>query len=185
MPSSASISELVLGARRGEAHAFAELARRHLKAAYAVALSVLGAPADAEDVAQEALVVAFEKLESCREPERFAGWLMQIVRNRARNQLVTRKLKGAQDVPEGIEAWAPADTDRSVLRAELLAALNTLPPLQREVVLLHDLDGWTHAEIASALGTSEVMSRQHLFVARQALRGKLKETDAVVEATHE
>jgi RNA polymerase sigma factor (sigma-70 family) len=52
----------------------------------------------------------------------------------------------------------------------LLAALARLTPTQREVVLLKDLEGWDHRAIASALGVSEGMSRQHLFVARGALR---------------
>ena len=62
-----------------------------------------------------------------------------------------------------------------MLRDRLLAALARLTPVQREVVLLHDLDGATHAEIAEALGLSEVNCRQHLFVARRALRGELEE----------
>jgi DNA-directed RNA polymerase specialized sigma24 family protein len=52
----------------------------------------------------------------------------------------------------------------------LLAALDRLTPVQREVVLLKDLEGWDHRAIAAALGVSEGMSRQHLFVARGALR---------------
>lgn len=64
--------------------------------------------------------------------------------------------------------------DTGALREPLLAALNLLGEAQREVVLLHDLEGWTHGEIAGALGISEVMSRQHLFVARKKLRAELE-----------
>jgi RNA polymerase sigma factor (sigma-70 family) len=59
------------------------------------------------------------------------------------------------------------------MRQALLDALAALEPRQREVVLLHDLENWTHPEIAAALGISEVWSRQHLFRARQLLRAKL------------
>ena len=59
------------------------------------------------------------------------------------------------------------------LRRRLLDALETLSVPQREVVLLHDLEGWTHAEIAAALELSEVNCRQHLFTARRALRRQL------------
>ena len=65
-----------------------------------------------------------------------------------------------------------------VLRGHLLAALATLSSVQREVVLLHDLDGWTHAEIADALGISETNCRQHLFTARRALRAELTHEEA-------
>jgi RNA polymerase sigma-70 factor (ECF subfamily) len=60
-------------------------------------------------------------------------------------------------------------------RERLVAVLSKITPAQREVVLLHDLQGWTHPEIAESLGISEVMSRQHLFVARKALRALLGE----------
>ncbi|MBI4954596.1 MAG: RNA polymerase sigma factor [Myxococcales bacterium] len=162
---------LVARAQRGEAAAFEALARAYLRAAYSVALGFVGRPADAEDVAQDAFVQALEHLDSCREPARFAAWLLQIVRNRARNWLASRKLRDvpAADAPND----APGDgapPDAGALRGELLAALGGLGAVPREVVLLHDLEGWTHAEIAAVLGISEVMSRQHLFVARRALR---------------
>jgi len=164
-----SVAELVARARGGEPAALTELVRRHLRAAYVVALAVLGRPADAEDVSQDAFATALERLDDCREPARFSGWLLQIVRNRARNALERRKLRDpAGDV---VDAPAPAAAVSDlVLRAHLLAALATLSPVQREIVLLHDLDGWSHAELAESLGLSEVNCRQHLFTARRALR---------------
>ena len=145
--------------------------RRHLRAAYAVALAVLGRPADAEDVAQEAFIAALERIDDCREPARFSGWLIQIVRNRARNALERRRLRdSAAAVPD---TAAPSDEADVVVRAHLLGALASLTPVQREIVLLHDLDGWTHSELAEALGLTEVNCRQHLFTARRALRAEL------------
>jgi len=177
-PGEPSIADLVRGARRGETGALEELARRHLRAAFAVALAVLGRPADAEDVAQEAFLVAIERLDSCREPARFSGWLIEIVRTRALNALARRKRHDGR--AGGVDR---ADLDRTptagagfgdvALRGRLLDALDGLAPVQREVVLLHDLEGWTHAEIGAALGLSEVNCRQHLFTARRALRGVL------------
>ena len=166
-----SVAELVARARRGEPSAFDQLVRRHLRAAYAVALAVLGRAADADDVAQEAFVTALERLDDCREPARFSGWLIQIVRNRAKNALEKRKLRDSAG--ELTDVAVPGHAGDVVLRAQLLAALATLTPVQREIVLLHDLDGWTHAELADALGLSEVNCRQHLFTARRALRTEL------------
>jgi len=165
------VAELVARARRGDGGAFGELVRRHLRAAFAVALAVLGRPHDADDIAQEAFVVAFERLDDCREPARFSGWLLQIVRNRARHALEKRALRDAASDVALLPA--PAIAGDVVLRTHLLAALATLQPVQREIVLLHDLDGWTHAEIAEALGLTEVNCRQHLFTARRALRAEL------------
>jgi RNA polymerase sigma-70 factor (ECF subfamily) len=167
------VGELVRRARRGDPAAFEPLARRHMRAAYAVALAVLGRPADAEDVAQEAFVVAIERLDRCRDPDRFSGWLLEIVRTRALNALARRKRGGPSpaDVDDlGAHPGPPGD---SSLHRRLLDALATLTAPQREVVLLHDLEGWTHAEIAEALDLSEVNCRQHLFTARRALRRQL------------
>jgi RNA polymerase sigma-70 factor (ECF subfamily) len=165
---------LVRRVQRGEIAAFEPLVRAFLRPAYAVALAVLARRADAEDVAQDALVVALERIESCRHPERFAGWLLQIVRHRALNRLDERRLRdvtadGAPPEPR-VE---PADAARVGLERRLVAALAELTMAQREVVLLHDLEDWTHAEIGAALGLSEGMSRQHLFQARRRLRARL------------
>ena len=170
-----TLTGLVRRARRGETGAFEVLARRHLRAAYATALALLGRPEDAEDVAQDALLAAFERLEDCREPERFSGWLLQIVRNRALNALEKRRVR--TPAGGGVEADTlpapPMSVGEGELREQLLAGLAQLGPVQREVLLLHDLQGWTHGEIAEAVGVSEEMSRQHLMQARRAMRAAL------------
>ena len=165
---------LVRRAQHGDVSAFDPLARAFLRAAYAVALGVVARPTDAEDVAQEAFVVALEKIVSCREPARFAGWLLAIVRTRALNWVERRRLREVPRQAQSPDRAGELPTvERGQVRARLVAALAALSPLQREVVLLHDLEDWTHAEIAGALGMSELMSRQHLFQARRALRGWL------------
>ena len=166
-----TIAELVTRAQRGDPSAFDQLVRRHLRAAYAVALAVLGRPADADDIAQDAFIAALERIDDCREPARFSGWLVKIVRNRALHALEKRRLRDATD-PANEDAFVQSPHDVA-LRRHLLAALATLSPVQREIVLLHDLDGWSHSELADALGLSEVNCRQHLFTARRALRAEL------------
>jgi len=164
--------DLVRRARRGEVAAMELLARRHLRAAYVVALAVLRRPADAEDVAQEAFVVALEKLDAC-DPDRFSGWLVRIVRTRALNAADKRRIREPGEAePDASPAPAVPLGDRG-LRERLVAALDGLTRVQREVVLLHDLESWTHAEIAEALGLTENNCRQHLFAARRALRARL------------
>jgi RNA polymerase sigma-70 factor (ECF subfamily) len=165
---------LVVRAQRGEPAAVDELVRRFLRMAYSVALAVLVRPADAEDVAQDAMVVAIEQLRSCRNPRAFKGWLLQIVRNRALNAVDKRRVRELHALREPTESSAEGARPELVGRRErLLAALASIPFAQREVVLLHDLEDWTHAEVAEVVGVSEVMSRQLLFQARRTLRETL------------
>ena len=179
-----STSALVARVRAGDGGAAEVLVRRHLRAAYAVALSVLRNAGEAEDVAQDSFEIALARLESCKDPERFSGWLLQIVRRQSMDAAGrARRRGGALELSEAAHVSVPAAAERSALRSRLLAALERLTPVQREVVLLHDLEGLTHLEIASALEMSEVSSRQHLFNARRALRAHLG-SDALEEAPH-
>lgn len=141
-----------------------------------MALAILGSAMDAEDVCQDAFIRALERLEDCRNPGKFAAWLMQIVRNRARNYIDYRRVRETVDLDK-IAASSVTRTDNGVQQAELRdtlqKALAELTELQRQVVLLHDLEGWKHREIAESLDVSEVASRQHLLIARRRLREML------------
>lgn len=169
-----SLGQVVRRAQTGDPKAFEQLARQFLRGAYAVALSIVRRPSDAEDVAQDAFVLALEKIQTCREPDRFAGWLMQIVRNQAKNHLLRRKFRDVtKEDPQDLPTGESPDLRDPQLQEELLRALHALTPPEREVVLLHDLEGWTHPEISKATEHSEVMSRQHLFQARKKLKKAL------------
>ena len=181
-------SELVGRARTGNEGAFGALVERYMRPAYAVALAVTGRHEDAQDAAQEALLVALQRLEECRSPEKFAGWLMTIVRNRARNLVRREMLRDTDQVPESARSATPTperDLETVELRQSLADALGDLPEIQREIVLLHDLEGWKHGEIADRLRLPSGTVRSHLHFARKALRGALaalqpNETDEVV-----
>ncbi|MFI5311711.1 MAG: RNA polymerase sigma factor [Gemmatimonadales bacterium] len=180
-------ADLVSRALRGDGDAFDQLVRRHYRAAFSVALGVLVNRHDAEDVCQEAFVKALERLEDCREPSRFVQWLLMIVRNRALTYHSYRKVRETSELlPEIAEAPDSPATDlaRAELGDVLEKALAELNATQREVVLLHDLEGWTHKEIAESLEMTEVRSRQHLFVARKLLR-ELLGPSLAREYTHE
>lgn len=168
--------DLVLRARRGDERAFGLLVERYRRAAYAVAYSVTGRHEDAEDAAQESFLVALQRLEKCRSPERFAGWLMTIVRNRSRNLVRRESLRETDPVPLSASTRLPApdqDMERTELRAVLREALGALSDVQREIVLLHDLEGWKHREISARLGLPSGTVRSHLHFARRALREAL------------
>ena len=169
-------ADLVARCLRGDADAFDVLVRRYYRTAFAVALGVLGNRQDAEDVVQDAFVKAIDRLEDCREPAKFVQWMLVIVRNRALSHRTYRKIRETSELlPEIAEADdSPfVDAARSELADTLQSALATLSKVQREIVLLHDMDGWTHKDIADSLGITEIRSRQHLFVARKLLRERL------------
>jgi RNA polymerase sigma-70 factor (ECF subfamily) len=180
--------ELVRRARRGDERAFGLLVERYQRAAYAVAYSVTGRHEDAEDAAQESFLVALERLEECRSPERFAGWLMTIVRNRSRNLVRREVLRETDQVPIGASSSTPTpdrETELAELQEVLQEALDALPEVQREIVLLHDLEGWKHREIADRIGLPSGTVRSHLHFARKALRDALGTLSSPDEGTRQ
>ena len=173
-----SDAELVARLRRGSREAAGRLAERYLRPSRAVALAIVGDVAAAEDVAQDAFVYAIDRIDDLRQPDRFAGWLMQIVRNRSRNYVRDRKFDRHVAL-DGLafRSGAPSperEAERSELRERLLAALAELPEERREVVLLHDLEGWTHREIAERLELPAGTVRSHRHYARRAMRERLR-----------
>ncbi len=176
-----SDATLVARLRRGDRAAAGALAERYLRACRAVALAVTGEAADAEDVCQDAFVAAIERIDDCRRPDRFGAWLLQIVRNCARDHLRARG--GGRTVPveeAGLEAAGASPAvaaERADARRRLLVALAELPEERREVLLLHDLEGWTHREIAVRLELPEGTVRSHLHHARRRMRALLSPLD--------
>lgn len=172
-----SDASLVARVRLGDASAFEALMRRHFRAAYLVAFARVENAADAEDICQDAFVNAWRHINDCREPDRFVGWLVRIVRNTAHNRADYLRVRTAEPIEHGshVPTGVGADdaTFQGELRDKLLAALGQLSPVQREIVLLHDLEGWRHSEIAGRVDVSELMSRRHLSDARKRLRALL------------
>ncbi|HEX6135099.1 MAG TPA: sigma-70 family RNA polymerase sigma factor [Longimicrobiales bacterium] len=167
-------TRLVLRAREGDREAFEVLVRRYLKSAYAVALAELADPRDAEDAVQDSFITALERLDDCRDPAAFSGWLRRIVRNRARSVRRRERIRetdALERVGNTASVQDPArDLDRTELRQRLEAALQGLSEVQRRVVLMHDLEGYRHRDIAVELDIPEGTVRSHLFFARRALR---------------
>jgi RNA polymerase sigma-70 factor (ECF subfamily) len=179
-----SDGELVRRARKGEEVAFGLLVERYQRPAYAVALSVTGRHEDAEDAAQESFLVALDRLDGCRSPERFGGWLMTIVRNRSKNLVRRESLREMDELPPGARSRMPTPDRRaetSELRSMLQEALEELPEVQRQVVLLHDLEGWKHREIAERLDLPCGTVRSHLHFARKTLRAALRKVPGMPE----
>lgn len=172
-----SDARLVGRSRGGDPAAFGRLVERHMRTAYAVALSVLRQPADAEDVAQETMVMAWQKLDQLDDPRRFRAWVLQIARRRAlnfrRDESARRELPLDAAAPVASGEATDRETLRHDLRARLLGAMDGLTDEERTVLLLHDLDGLKHREIAASLDLPAGTVRYHLFNARRAVRARL------------
>ena len=109
---------------------------------------------------------------------------MTIVRNRSKNLIRRESLRETDEIPMGATSRSPMP-DRVVenmqMRETLQRALLTLPEVQRQIVLLHDLEGWKHREIADKLGLPSGTVRSHLHFARKALRVELGSSPLGVE----
>lgn len=165
--------ELVRRTRAGEERAFGTLVRRYRRAAYSVALSVTGRHEDAEDAAQESFLAALERLDGCRNPDRFSAWFLTIVKNRSLNLVRKERLRQGEPIPFGVASREPGPArsmERSELRERLDRAMGKLTQIQREVLLLHDMEGWKHREIAGKLDMPAGTVRSHLHYARKQLR---------------
>ena len=170
-------AELVTRVLAGEAAAFEALVRRHFRACFAVALARLRDADEAEDVCQDSLMRAYDRLADCRDPARFGHWLLRIVRNRSLRRvayLAVRRAAGLERAAGQPSGPTPEqELERAELRRVLSASLGQLRSVQREVVLLYDYEGMAHRDIAERLRISETMSRRHLSDARAELRKSL------------
>jgi RNA polymerase sigma-70 factor (ECF subfamily) len=169
---------LVARARLGDARAFEQLVRRHLRVAHAVASRLSPNPVDADDVVQDAFVRALERLDDCRNPARFRAWFLAIVRNRAHNLREREAVRDATPLDDVATLRATDDTTHRVETREfhdmLAKALTELTDLQRNVFVLHDMEGLDHREVAERMDISLSSSRFNLHVARRALRDRLQ-----------
>jgi RNA polymerase sigma-70 factor (ECF subfamily) len=166
---------LVLAAQRGSREAFAQLVRLHQARALAVARAITITREDAEDAVQEAFLHAYRALDRFRPDQPFGAWLGRIVANAALDIGRRRKVRDADQLPESVSTpfRDPAVADE--LRARLREGLARLTERQRGVLVLHDVEGFTHAEIGGMLGIPEGTARSDLHHARMALRRMLRD----------
>jgi RNA polymerase sigma-70 factor (ECF subfamily) len=169
---------LVARARDGYLDAYELLVQRHSAMAYRVALRLTGDHHDAQDVAQEALIAAWEGLDGFRAESSFSTWLYQIVTRRALNKATRSPGDRSLDLlPEAADpAMEPAGkAERDFKLDAVTDALLALPFPQRTVIVLHHFEGLTYAEVASVTGATEPAVRSHLFRARRALAKTLQD----------
>jgi RNA polymerase sigma-70 factor (ECF subfamily) len=168
--------ELVDRVKHGEASAYDTLVRRHIRHATSIARRLLGNVEDAEDLVQEAFVRALNRIESFDESRAFAPWFFRLLINAGINARKARALRAAEadsgELPSR-DASPLQLTERHEIRERFIAALESLPPRQRLVVSMFEVDGLSTTEIASALGITCETVRWHHHQARQTLRDAL------------
>lgn len=167
--------DLVLAAQRGEREAFSELVRRHQRRAYVVARAIVINHEDAEDAVQEAFLHAYKAIDRFLPDQAFGAWLHRIVANAALDVTRRRKVRDADELPETVASPFRDPAESSELRRRLQDALETLPARQRSVIVLHDVEGFKHAEIGRMLDIPEGTARSDLHYARSHLRRVLGE----------
>jgi len=169
---------LVARARDGYLDAYEMLVQRHSAMTYRVALRLCGNHHDAQDIAQEALIAAWENLDRFRDDSSFATWLYQIVTRRTLNKInrarAHHSLDLLGDVPDH-SAEPTAQAERNFAVDAVTDALAALPFPQRAVVVLHHFEGLSYAEVAAVTGSTLPAVRSHLFRARRTLGTKLEQ----------
>lgn len=179
--------EAIGKAQRGDAAAFEYLYRSHSRRVYSLCLRMVGNPAEAEELTQEAFLQVFRKIGTFRGDSAFSTWLHRLAVNtvlmRLRKKTVTvMPLEGSpagEEVDEQKKEYGAPDLalTGSIDRIQLELAMAQLPPGYKRVFVLHDVQGYEHHEIAEMLGSSIGNSKSQLHKARARLRKLLRDTD--------
>jgi len=178
MGNSADDKDLVAQALAGDRDAFGVLVGRYAAQARRVARAVLGDPDDADDAAQDGFLSALVKLAQYDARRPFGPWLMRIVANAATDRRRRRNVRRAEPLDPSLVGGGPrpdAVAIRNELGERLRTALGELPERRRTAVVLFDVEGYSHAEIAGILGIPEGTVRSEVFHARRRLRTLLED----------
>jgi RNA polymerase sigma-70 factor (ECF subfamily) len=169
--------ELVEHAKSGDTGAYDALVSQYSKRVLSIAWGIVRNAHDAEDLAQEAFVRAFQSLGRFRSGEPFGPWIYRITTNLALDALKHHKRVRHEEIAESEPAARRDSADLQAKTNEIArrvdGALETLPEMQRVVARLHLVEQFEHREIAAMMGLSEGTVRSHLSLARAKLREKL------------
>jgi RNA polymerase sigma-70 factor (ECF subfamily) len=184
----ANEAELIKSVCAGEREAFYELVRPYERMIYATAISVVKNSADAEEVAQEAVLKAFSNLSSFRAESKFCTWLVQITYNEAKMKLRKARSHLYESIddqhqseegefwPRDFADWRPIPSElleENEIRQAVQDGINSLTPSYREVLVLRDVQHLSIKETSTILGISEPSVKTRLHRARLLLRDRL------------
>ena len=162
-----------MGGPGGGDPAFEEMIRENQRMIHSLCYRMTGSLADADDLAQETFLRAYQHLDRFRGEARVSSWLYRIALNQCLNWRKQRERRKRLHEDWSALDRAPAGGD-SGRAAQIQGALMRLHPKQRAAVVLTTYDGLTHAEAARVLGCSEPTISWRLFAARRRLKGLLR-----------
>ena len=168
----ADAESVVARARQGDETALEALYRAFEVPVYNLARRICRTTEDAEDVLQETFFEVCRSIRSYREEGSLWGWIRTIAASKALMRLRRNKYRDTDELHEEVVGRKKDDTH---LRMDLEAALERLPEISRAVVWLHDVEGYTHDEIAEMMGKTPSFSKSQLARAHARLRRWLGE----------
>jgi RNA polymerase sigma-70 factor (ECF subfamily) len=172
-PSSPRPDDDVVRAARGDVAAFERLYRAHVARIHSLARRMAG-PAAADELTQDAFVRAWQKIGTFRGDAAFGTWLYRLAVNVIIERFRSQRAELARWIDnEPVFAVAAGHSTSPTLRMGLDAALEHLPDGARRIFVLHDVEGYKHAEIGTLLGISAGTSKAQLHRARMLLRRHL------------
>lgn len=148
------------------------------------ARALCASPQDAEDAAQEALIILYRKIGTLRATGALASWMFRIVRNECLRQVRLFVSRGGGAAAEADASAEPSAEEAVLHRLEverLAAAVSALPRDQRQVLILRDVQGLPGKTVARSLGLSTAAMKSRLHRARAALRHSLTATDHAID----
>ena len=175
---------LVLAAQAGDREAFGELARRYERSVYATALRRLGNHAEAQEVCQEVLVRAMQKISQLREPEAFGGWLQSVTHRMAINRAVRKRSAVATEPDLLASTCVESETPLSVAlkherQSQVRAGLGRLGELDRDTLVAFYVNGQSLVAMSEEFRSPVGTIKRRLHVARKRLAKELEELVAV------
>jgi RNA polymerase sigma-70 factor, ECF subfamily len=172
-----SDEHLVELVRVGDMAAYDQLVRRYLRRAFVVAFRILEHREDAEDLVQDTFITVLNQLHTYESGRPFAPWMYRILINRGLNARRSRSRRRTEEIPDTAASRrvdAPdVVTERADVRARFQDSLAQLPPRQRLITQLIEVDGLSRGEVAVILDLSEATVRWHVSEARRVLRRTL------------
>ncbi len=168
-------SELVESARNGNEQSFRTLYDQNVDRIYRLTYRMAGDEDVAKDFTQEAFIRAYQRLAQFRGDAAFSTWLHSIAVSVALNGLrrVDRHRKRERPLEDAAHCSSQTPTPDPEVRERVEEAVDGLPGIYRTVFLMHDLEGYSHGEIAEWLGVAEGTSKARLSRARAKLRATL------------
>jgi RNA polymerase sigma-70 factor (ECF subfamily) len=172
-------ARVIAAIQGGDAQGYDYLVSKYLKRTTSIAWGLVRNAHDAEDLAQEAFVKAFQTIGRFKTGEPFGPWIFRIVTNlsldvlKHRRRVKDEELSGAEPAARRDAADLPAAAHEIASRID--EAIEALPEMQRRVARLHLVEQFEHSEIAGMLNLSEGTVRSHLSLARAKLKERLSD----------